>query len=113
MVDDSVMKRFFDAWDSLDPEVVVGLYAEDGIHEDVANGAVARGRDAIKAFVLEAAKVSSPTRTVITTEHWSGDSYATEWEVTGAWAATNKAYRLRGVSVGRVDASGKVTENHD
>jgi hypothetical protein len=42
-----------------------------------------------------------------------------EWESTGtrisesAGTATNNQYQLRGVSVGRLDATGKIAENRD
>jgi uncharacterized protein (TIGR02246 family) len=52
---DSVMQRFVDAWNSLDPERVAEICAEDGIQEDIARGEVLRGHEAIKAFVAEAA----------------------------------------------------------
>ena len=53
-------------------------------------------------------------------EQESGSQYAAEWEMagtnTGAAAglpATNKPYRIRGVSVGRLDGDGKIVQNRD
>jgi steroid delta-isomerase-like uncharacterized protein len=115
---DSVTRRFVDPWNSLDPERVAEIYGEDGIHEDVARGGVYRGHEAIKAFVAEAAPRVN-RQFVATSEQNSGDQYAVEWESTGtrtsesAGMATNQPYQLRGVSVGRLDAAGKIAENRD
>jgi steroid delta-isomerase-like uncharacterized protein len=53
-------------------------------------------------------------------EQASGDRYALEWEMVGTntgeaggLPATNKAFRIRGVSVGIVDADGKIKRNRD
>ena len=75
-MDDSVARRYVDAWNSLDPETVAGVYAEDCIQEDLAMGTVCRGHDALMAFVREVKGASSDTRMVITTEQVSGDLYA-------------------------------------
>jgi steroid delta-isomerase-like uncharacterized protein len=113
-----VTQRFVDAWNSLDPERVAEIYGEGGTHEDVARGGVYRGREAIKAFVAEAAQ-RVDRRFVATSEQASGDFYAVEWESSGtrisesAGTQTTNDHQLRGVSVGRLDGTGKIAENRD
>jgi uncharacterized protein (TIGR02246 family) len=112
---DSVTRRFVDAWNSLDPERVADLYAEDGIQDDVGLGGVYRGHAAIKAFVAEAAR-RAHRQFVATNELVSGDLYAVEWESTGTSTGESGAqvrYHLRGASVGRIDTEGKIVENRD
>jgi steroid delta-isomerase-like uncharacterized protein len=53
-------------------------------------------------------------------EQASGDQYALEWEMVGTntgeaagMPATNKPFRIRGVSVGILDADGKIKHNRD
>ena len=79
-----------------------------------------KGRDDIKAFVEEADQFSKDYSFISVSEQQSGDSYALEWEMSGTntgeaggLPATNKAYRIRGVSIGRVNAEGKIQENRD
>jgi steroid delta-isomerase-like uncharacterized protein len=116
---DSVTQRFVDAWNSLDPERVADLYAEDGTQDDVGMGGVYRGREAIKAFVAEAAR-RAHRQFVAKSEQVSGERYAVEWESTGTITGelsgtqvTNMHYQLRGASVGWFDAEGKIVENRD
>jgi steroid delta-isomerase-like uncharacterized protein len=116
---DSVTQRFVDAWNSLDPEKVADLYVEDGIQDDVGMGGLYRGRPAIRAFVTEAAR-RADRQFVAKSEQVSGDLYAVEWESTGTITGelggtqvTNMHYQLRGASVGRFDAEGKIVENRD
>jgi hypothetical protein len=46
-----LLQRLVDAINAADSAAVAALYAEDGIHEDIPAGAVARGREEISAFV--------------------------------------------------------------
>lgn len=114
------MQDYLAAWDSHDGGRVVDFMAEDATYEDLALGVVHAGRDAIKAFVEEAEQFSSDFKFKSVSEQQSGDSYAMEWEMfgtntgeAGGLPATNKPYRIRGVSIGRLDAAGKIQENRD
>ena len=85
-----------------------------------ALGVTHQGREAIEAFVEDAERFSNDYRFTSVSEQASGDRYALEWEMAGTntgeaggMPATNKPYRIRGVSIGRLDADGKIKENRD
>jgi steroid delta-isomerase-like uncharacterized protein len=114
------MQRYLDAWNSHDGAEVGAFMADDATYEDVALGVVHEGRDAIEAFVDETEQFSKDYRFTSVSEQASGDCYAFEWEMTGTntgemagLPATHKLYRTRGVSIGRLDADGKITQNRD
>jgi steroid delta-isomerase-like uncharacterized protein len=114
------ISQYLDAWNSHDGAKVAAFMAQDATYEDLALGVVHDGREAIKAFVDEAEQFSKDYRFTSVSEQASGDRYAFEWEMAGTntgegggLPATNKSYRIRGVSIGRLDPDGKITENRD
>jgi steroid delta-isomerase-like uncharacterized protein len=114
------MQQYIDAWDSHDAAKVVAFMAQDATYEDLALGVTHEGRAAIAAFVEEAEQFSKDYKFTGVSEQASGDRYALEWEMAGTntgeaggLPGTNKPYRIRGVSIGRLDADGKIKENRD
>jgi steroid delta-isomerase-like uncharacterized protein len=114
------MDRYLDAWNSHDASQVAGFMAADATYEDVALGQLHEVVDAIKGFVDETASFSSDYHFSPVTVQASGTQYAMEWEMSGTntgdiagLPATNKPYRIRGVSIGQLDAEGKVEHNRD
>ena len=89
--------------------------AADATYEDLALGPLHEGRDAVKAFVQETDNFSNDYRFSSVSVQTSGTRYAMEWEMSGTntgdiagLPATNKRYRIRGVSIGQLDAEGKI-----
>jgi steroid delta-isomerase-like uncharacterized protein len=116
----SWMQDYLAAWNSHDGARVAAYMADDASYEDLALGQLHLGKAAIEAFANEAEQFSNDYAFVSVSEQTSGDSYAFEWEMfgtntgeAGGLPATNKAYRIRGVSVGRLDADGKIRSNRD
>jgi steroid delta-isomerase-like uncharacterized protein len=116
-MDDSITKRFVDAWNSHDGARVADLCAVDVTYEDVAMGRVCIGHDDLKAFVKDS---GTDLRFLTLSEQSSNDQYAVEWECEGlhtgsmpGFPATNKPFRFRGASIGRLDADGTIVENRD
>jgi steroid delta-isomerase-like uncharacterized protein len=114
------MKRYFEAWNGHDAEGVVAFMSADVVYEDIVMGVVHRGHDAIRSFAEETERFSDDYRFEIISEQASGDRYALEWEMTGTTRGdgpgTDSApepYRVRGVSVGKLDADGRIRENRD
>lgn len=112
--------RYMEAWNSHDGSAVADFMADDATYEDLALGVVHQGRDAIKAFAAQAHDFSSDYRFVTVSSQQSGNEYALEWEMIGTntgeasgLPATNKPYRIRGASVGVLDAKGKIKMNRD
>src|SRR5579859_5035211 len=124
-------QRFLDAMNSHDAARLAACYAEDATHEDLALGVFYEGRNAIKASIEEAEKYSNEYQFTSVSQQTNGDRYAIEWEVAGTTtgeaggllatdtgemvggAAAGTPYRVRGVSVGRIDADGNIKENRD
>ena len=116
----SWMQEYLDSWSSHDGSRVAAFMAEDATYEDLALMLLHEGRDAIGAFVARADLFSKDYAFRPVSEQQSGDRYALEWEMygtntgaTGGRPATNKPYRIRGVSIGQLDANGKITWNRD
>ena len=116
----SWMSDYLDAWNTHNGENVASYMADDVVYEDLAVGQVHEGRDAVAAFVQTGEDFSKDHRFVSVSEQSSGDQYAIEWEMIGTntgeaagLPATNKPFRIRGVSVGVLDAAGKIKRNRD
>jgi steroid delta-isomerase-like uncharacterized protein len=114
------MDRYLDGWNSHDATQVGAFMAVDATYEDLALGQLHQGRDAIKEFAEETGRFSNDFRFSPVSVQASGTDYAMEWEMSGTntgdiagLPATNKPYRIRGVSIGQLDADGKISHNRD
>jgi steroid delta-isomerase-like uncharacterized protein len=114
------MHRYLDAWNSHDADRVAVFMAADATYEDLALGQLHEGVDAIKGFVDETAAFSGDFHFNPVSVQAGGADYAMEWEMSGTntgdiagLPATNKPYRIRGVSIGQLDAEGKIARNRD
>lgn len=112
--------RYLDAWNSHDGARVAAFMTEDVVYDDLASGLVHRGRDAVHGYVTQTAVFSSDYRFVTVSTQMDGSRYAIEWEMlgtntgaAGGFPATGKPYRIRGASIGELDADGKITTNRD
>ena len=119
-IDRALFDAYLDAWNSHDPAAVARHMADDAIYEDVALGRVLHGPSEIAAFVEEATRASSDFRFEEVSLFTAGNDYANEWIMTGTndrevqgVPATGRSFRVRGASVGRLDASGRIVENRD
>ena len=108
------------AWNSYDGEAVAAFMAEDVTYEDLSSGAVYEGRAAVRTYVAGTYGFSSDYRFIVVSAQADGDRYAIEWEMlgsntgpSGGFPATGKPYRIRGVSIGTVDAGGLIVHNRD
>ena len=113
-------RQYYDAWNGHDAEKVAAFMADDAVYENLAVGVVNDGRTAIANYIDEAGRFSRDYRFEVVSEQNSGDRYAFEWIMLGTHSgesrglpATNKPYRIRGVSVGRLTSDGKIQENRD
>jgi len=118
--DRSFFDAYLDAWNAHDPAAVARYMADDAIYEDIALGRVLHGPSEIAAFVEEATKASSDFRFEEVSLFSAGSDYANEWIMTGTndrevqgVPATGRSFRVRGASVGKLDASGRIVENRD
>ena len=118
--DRSFFDAYLDAWNAHDPAAVARYMADDAIYEDIALGRVLHGPSEIAAFVEEATRASSDFRFEEVSLFSAGSDYANEWIMTGTndrevqgVPATGRSFRVRGASVGKLDASGRIVENRD
>jgi steroid delta-isomerase-like uncharacterized protein len=115
-----LVNDFITAWNSHDPAKAVAVYADEVAFEDVARGVTHSSKAALKEFFAEIFKASSHLIFTLTTANTDGDHFTIEWEVAGihdgegaGFPATNKRYSFRGVSIGRLNADGKIVEQRD
>ena len=114
------LDRYLDAWNAHDPAAVARHMAAGAVYEDVALGRVLHGPAEIAKFVEEATKSSSNFRFEVVSLITTGSDYANEWVMLGTndralpgLPATGRSFRVRGASVGKLDASGLIVENRD
>ncbi len=113
------MEQYIDAWNSHDGSQVAAFFAGDGTYETVTH-TVHKGRDAIKAYVEMNHQSSSDFRMSLLSAVESDHQYAIEIEYGGTntgeipgFLATNKPFRVQCVSIGELDANGKIKKNRD
>ena len=111
---------YLDAWNAHDAAAVARHMADDAIYEDVALGRVLHGPSEIASFVEEATRSSSDFRFEVVSLFAAGNDYANEWVMAGTndrerggVPATGRSFHVRGASIGRLDASGRIVENRD
>ena len=120
-------KEYYSAWNSHDAEKIASFYTADCVHEDVAIGAVFRGKNELKTgisplfaafpdFKLELKSILSATNRL-----------AHEWVMSGTQAGalsgpgalsglgipnTGKSFSIRGASITEL-RDGKISRNTD
>lgn len=114
------LDSYLAAWNAHDSAAVARHMADDAIYEDVALGRVLHGPSEIASFVEEATRSSSDFRFESVSLFTVGNDYANEWVMLGTndrerpgVPATSRSFRVRGASIGRLDANGRIVENRD
>jgi steroid delta-isomerase-like uncharacterized protein len=111
---------YLQAWNSHHGSQVAAFLAGEVTYEDLSSGEVYHGPDAVRGYVEQTHAFSSDYRFVALSTQGDGRRYAIEWEMlgsntgpSGGFPATGKPYRIRGASVGELDAGGKIIRNCD
>ena len=119
-VNRAFLDGYLDAWNAHDAAAVARYMADDAIYEDVALGRVLHGPSEIASFVEEATTSSSDFRFEVVSLFTAGNDYANEWVMLGTndregrgVPATGRSFRVRGASIGRLNANGRIVENRD
>src|SRR5262245_35367000 len=115
----TLAQQLVDAWNSLDPERVLSLLADEHVYEDVTFGAVNRSPAETRRF-FEGAYAAFPDIQFDATASVVGaERGALEWTMTGTHRgdmpglpATGKPFRVRGATVFEI-AGGKISGVHD
>lgn len=112
--------RYLQAWNDHDGPAAAAYMAEDAVYEDVAAAQVRRGRDEIASWVAEGTGFSSDLHLEAVTLFYLGSAFAVEWVMSGTndgpvggQPATGRPWRVRGASVGTLNAEGLIAENRD
>ena len=108
------------AWNSHDGGQVAAFMAEDVTYEDFASGGTFHGREGVRTYVGQTHQWSADYTFSTMSAQSDGERYAIEWEMlgtdTGGFAGappTGRPYRIRGASVGELNADGLIAANHD
>lgn len=99
------------AWEALDVDAVVGLYADGAVFSSQPFRTPYRGRDGVREYVAGAFGEERDVRARFGMPVVDGDRAAVEW-----WASLVEEGRkvtLAGTSVLRFDADGQVVEQRD
>ena len=114
------LDSYLAAWNAHDSAAVARHMADDAIYEDVALGRVLHGPSEVASFVEEATRSSSDFRFEVVSLFTAGTDYANEWVMVGTndrevrgVPPTGRSFRVRGASIGKLDASGWIAENRD
>ena len=121
---ETVSPAFFDAyleaWNAHDSAAVARHMADDAIYEDVFLVRVLHRPSEVASFVEEATRSSSDFRFEVVSLFTAGTDYANEWVMVGTndrevggVPPTGRSFRVRGASIGRLDANGRIVENRD
>jgi steroid delta-isomerase-like uncharacterized protein len=118
--DRAFFDTYLDAWNAHDAAAVARCMADDAVYEDIALGRVLHGPSEIAAFVKEATRSSSEFRFETVSLFTAGCDYANEWVMLGTndrelrgVPATGRSFRVRGASIGKLNANGRIVENRD
>ncbi|MEA1871996.1 MAG: ketosteroid isomerase-related protein [Chloroflexota bacterium] len=117
-----VEKMFDDfnaAWNSHDVEKIVTFFTDDGVHEDMATGAVYRGKEELKAFISSTFIFFPDWKAEVKSRFGAGDWSAREWIMSGTHGgdlpglpATGKKFSVRGASITKLH-EGRIRRNTD
>lgn len=114
-----MFEDYLGAWSSHDVEKIASFFTDDCVYEDVAMGAVNRGKEELKAF-LSATFAAFPDFKVEPTSLFvAGDWAGSEWIMSGTQTgdiggipATGKSFSIRGASIIELH-EGKISRNAD
>ena len=119
-LDRTLFDAYLDAWNAHDSAAVASYMADDAVYEDVALGRLLHGPAEIASFVDEATATSSDFRFEVVSLFAAGNDYANEWIMLGTndrgrpgVPATGRSFHVRGASIGKLDAQGRIVENRD
>jgi steroid delta-isomerase-like uncharacterized protein len=116
------VRSYMDAWNAHDPAAVAEHMTDDVVYIDLGVNERMEGRAAVREFIAAMeTNFSSDYRFDFSGALVDGDSYATEWTMSGTndgaspelgLPATGHRFAIPGVSIGRC-RDGKLAENRD
>ena len=114
-----MFEDYLAAWNSHDVEKIASFFTDDCVYEDVAVGAVSRGKEELKAFASTTFAAFPDFKVEPTSRFVAGDWAGTEWIMRGTQTgdllgipATGKSFSIRGASIRELH-EGKIRRNAD
>jgi steroid delta-isomerase-like uncharacterized protein len=102
----TLAQQLLDAWNTHDPERVIGLLIEDHLYEDVALAVINHGAAETRQFFEGAYSAFPDLQFTLTGVIVNRETAALEWKMTGThkgdlpgMPATGKPFSVRGVTV--------------
>jgi steroid delta-isomerase-like uncharacterized protein len=112
---DELMRSYLAAWNGRDAERIASFFSEDAVYEDRGAGAVARGRDQIRAHAARVHEGFPDLLFELVRAAHGEDFTAGEWRSrmthTGTFeglAPTGRLVESSGVDVATLDGEGKI-----
>src|SRR5215204_2880660 len=112
---EQLMADYLAAWNGRDAARIASFFTEDGVYEDRGAGAVARGRDAIRAHAAQVHQGFPNLRFELVRAAHGEDFTAGEWRSrmthTGTFeglAPTGRVVESSGVDVATLDSEGRI-----
>jgi steroid delta-isomerase-like uncharacterized protein len=99
----SLLQHWVDAVTAGDGPTVAALYTEDGVHEDVPSGTVARGRERIASFVDESARRVREVRYEVIAAHQVEDLQILEYHFSALERGSRRPLSVRGIQIFELD----------
>jgi steroid delta-isomerase-like uncharacterized protein len=116
---DNLVGELFAAWSEHEPERLNGLFADNGIYEDVPAGDTYTGPDEIKDYLRSVFTWAPDFRVNLTFMAVSGETVVVEWTMEGTqtgpidgFPATGNRFSVKGASVIELE-NGKIRRNTD
>ena len=101
-----MFEDYLEAWNSHDVEKILTFFTDDCVYEDVATGAVNRGKEELKAFSSATFAAFADLKFERTSNFVAGDWRGAEWVMSGTHGgdfpglpATGKSFSVRGASI--------------
>jgi len=114
-----MLEDYLAAWNSHDVEKIASFFTDDCVYEDVAMGAVNRGKEQVKAFVSGTFTAFPDFKLERTSSFVAGDWRGAEWIMSGTHTGdipglpvTGKSFSTRGASITELH-EGKIRRNSD
>ena len=114
-----MFEDYLAAWNAHDVEKIASFFTDDCVYEDVARGAVNRGKEELKAFVSAFFAAVPDVQFEVKSGFGAGDWAGSEWIMTGTRTgampgipATGKSFSIRGASITELQ-EGKIRRNTD
>ena len=114
-----MFEDYLAAWNSHDVEKIASFFTDDCVYEDVALGAVNRGKEQVRAYLSGTFNGFPDFKIERTSNFVAGDWRGAEWIMSGTHTGdipglpvTGKSFSIRGASITKL-RGGKIARNTD